>query len=245
VLIHGWTGAIVMKWVRALLVLVMGGGVALTTKHANAEWYLPRFADAEPCCGKWSGFYIGVHAGGAWALVDWGNVSGWTVERVNNDSNGFIGGGQIGYNWQLNHFVLGVEGTLSGTDLQGNVLSGVDSAVTYRTDVHSLATVTGRLGIAAYRSLVYAKGGWAIGQSEVSGRNTATADAFSFDKTRNGWTVGTGVEFALNGISVGLEYSYVDLSSEGFFGTTSLSLPIAVKDVDTRMHLLTARINFY
>jgi outer membrane immunogenic protein len=234
-----------MKWVRALLVLVMGGGVALTANHANAEWY-PRLADAELCCGKWSGFYIGVHAGGAWALVNWDDVSAWTVERVNNDSSGFIGGGQIGYNWQLNHVVLGVEGTLSASDLQGQVLSGVDSAVAYRTDVRSLATVTGRLGFAAYQYFVYAKGGWAIVQSEVSGRlNTATADAFSFDKTRNGWTVGTGFEFALNGISVGLEYSYVDLSSESFFGTTHLSLPVTIKDVDTRMHLLTVRINFY
>ena len=234
-----------MTWLRALLALAVGAGSALLSNYANADWFRPGFNEAEPCCWKWSGFYIGGHAGSSRALVDWNNVS-LTGERVDNDSNGFIGGGQIGYNWQFRGVVLGVESTLSATDLGRNFTSGVTPAVTYRTDVHSLGTVTGRLGFAAHQFLVYAKGGWAIARDEVSSHNRTTFEAFSFENTRNGWTVGTGLEFMFaNGISVGVEYSYVDLGSESVSGTTTLNLPVAIKDIDTRMHLLTARINFY
>ena len=37
----------------------------------------------------------------------------------NGSSNGVLGGGQIGYNWQVNQFVLGVEADMVGTDLNG------------------------------------------------------------------------------------------------------------------------------
>jgi outer membrane immunogenic protein len=178
-------------------------------------------------------------------LVDWSNVS-LTGERVNNDGNTFIGGGQIGYNWQISHFILGLEGSLSGTNPVGNAISIVDPAFSYRTSVHALGTVTGRVGFAAQRVLIYAKGGWAIGRDEFSGHIQTTNDSFSIANTKNGWTVGTGFEFMFwNGWSAGLDYSYVDLGSESLSGTTALGLPFTIRDIDTRIHFLSARINFY
>src|SRR5436190_19300599 len=61
----------------------------------------------------WTGFYLGGNIGGAWTSrtiresffgTEWGRSS---------DAR-FIGGGQIGYNWQFNQFVLGIEGDIDG-----------------------------------------------------------------------------------------------------------------------------------
>jgi len=59
---------------------------------------------------SWTGFYIGGNIGGAWAQRDvTDSVLGLNFD--NGTSNGvFIGGGQIGGNYQVGNFVRGVEG---------------------------------------------------------------------------------------------------------------------------------------
>ena len=49
--------------------------------------------------------------------------------RVSASANsGIFGGGQMGYNWQANNFVFGLEGTISGLDNKGTVLNTVFGA---------------------------------------------------------------------------------------------------------------------
>src|SRR5947209_221244 len=55
----------------------------------------------------WTGLYIGANAGGGWF-----DSSGTTVD------NGFVGGGQIGYNFQIGHWVWGGELEVSGTSIR-------------------------------------------------------------------------------------------------------------------------------
>jgi len=55
---------------------------------------------------NWTGFYVGVNAGYSWGQQD-NSISGTAVGT--NKVNGFIGGGQIGYNWQVNQIVFGLE----------------------------------------------------------------------------------------------------------------------------------------
>jgi outer membrane immunogenic protein len=136
---------------------------------------------------SWTGFYIGGHVGGAWSEVDWSNIS-LTDERFNKTESGFIGGGQIGYNQQFGNVVLGVEGTLSGADLSRDFRSILFPTVNFRADLNTIATVTGRFGVASNQWLLYGKAGWAGAQVDFSGRNTAPVDSFSFDDWRNGWT---------------------------------------------------------
>src|SRR5215469_11875750 len=52
----------------------------------------------------WTGVYVGAHAGGGWADLG-----------VGDTGTGFIGGGQIGYNYQINQWVLGVEADIAGS----------------------------------------------------------------------------------------------------------------------------------
>ena len=76
--------------------------------------------------------------------------------------NGFIGGGQVGCNHQINQWVLGVEGTFAGTTIKGDA---ADLAIlnddVFATKINSLATVTARIGYAWNNVLLYAKGGYA------------------------------------------------------------------------------------
>jgi outer membrane immunogenic protein len=228
---------------------ILGASIALV----GALWASVAFADgysrpgstyAAPPIMSWTGFYVGAHLGGAWSDVEWANVT-LTTERVTNDSSGFFGGAQMGYNQQFGNIVLGVEATLSGGSLSDNFRSVVDPAQTYGTDINTIVTVTGRLGVAGDQWMLYAKGGWAGAQVDVSGRNTAIPDRFSFDDWRNGWTVGGGFEYKIaRNISLGLEYSFVDLGSESITGVTRLANLVAIRDQDAQIQAVTARLNY-
>jgi outer membrane immunogenic protein len=235
-----------MKYSFAALGAAVTIASAVGLSSASADGYSrPRAAYAPPAYTSWSGFYIGGHVGAAWSDADWDNVS-TTGEPVSNSSSGFIGGGQIGYNQQYGNIVLGVEASLSGTTLSDDTRSAVlPATVTYSTDVNTIVTVTGRLGVAVDQWLLYGKAGWAGAQVDVSGRNTALPDSFSFDDWRNGWTVGAGFEYKLaRNISLGLEYSYIDLGSDSFSGNTAAGSPVTVSDHDLQIQSVTARLNF-
>ena len=59
---------------------------------------------------SWTGFYIGGNIGGAWTSNRWTDTFFGTNFNNNNNNNGvFIGGGQIGGNYQVGNFVIGGE----------------------------------------------------------------------------------------------------------------------------------------
>ena len=128
--------------------------------------------------------------------------------------------------------------------MEGSERSIVNPAVTYSTDINSIVTVAGRLGYAADRWLVYGKAGWANARVEVSGVNTGLGDAFSAGGRRNGWMVGAGLEYLIApNVSLGLEYSFIDLGRRDYSGTTDLALAFTARDVETDIHSVTARLN--
>jgi len=146
--------------------------------------------------------------------------------RFNNNANGVIGGAHVGYNYQINQFVLGLEGDVDGSSLSKTANFAPFSSY-YQdfipTTVHSnlgvQGSIRGRLGYAFDRVLVYATGGVAFGGFNTS-VSTAYANALfypaffgsdSFSNTRVGWTVGGGLEYAItNNWSVRAEYRYTD-----------------------------------
>src|SRR5450432_613499 len=104
-----------------LRLTTLGGPIVLASVlNATAaiadDYYEPRAYHAVSTELIWTGFYIGGHLGGAWSDGQWADVT-WTGERVSNNASGIFGGGQIGYNLQFGHVVLGVEASLSGTTL--------------------------------------------------------------------------------------------------------------------------------
>jgi outer membrane immunogenic protein len=112
-----------------------------------------------------------------------------------------------------------------------------------------LTTVTGRLGYAQDRLLVYAKGGWAGADIELTLFDTESQVRAHSDEWANGWTVGGGAEYALGkSLSLGVEYDYADLGTGRL--TTRCNCPSGVGggtpvvDADIAIQSLTGRLNY-
>lgn len=155
----------------------------------------------------WTGFYAGLNAGYGWA--SWTPPGGGSL-----DMKGFLGGGQLGYNWQIGSFVLGAEG-----DLQYSAQKQTDTTagVTSEAKIPWFGTARGRVGYAFDSFMVYATGGAAWTNFKVSA--SALGLTVSTETTKAGWTAGGGVEWMfMPRWSVKAEYLYIDS------GTTSLTV---------------------
>jgi outer membrane immunogenic protein len=186
-------------------------------------------AYAEPLF-NWTGFYVGGHVGGAWTneqFINTGNGAPFADlspgQGFRQRNSGVMGGAQIGYNWQANNYVFGMEGTISGLDNKGSFTNtvfgvGLDDQFSWRANV--LATVVGRAGFAVQNNLFYFKGGYAGVNNRLSVvDNVANPSTGSGGQTHwhNGWTVGAGWEYGVtrNWI-VGLEYNYAAFGSQTY-----------------------------
>ncbi|CAM5218242.1 hypothetical protein ARD30_09685 [Bosea thiooxidans] len=161
-----------------------------------------------PPAFTWTGFYIGANAGYGWGNV---NANGWANV---GDLDGFVGGGQIGYNYQIGQFVLGLEADLQAADLSSGDNLGL---IGVKTDY--FGTVRARLGFAVDRFMPYITGGWAYGNVKTS----IPSVAFSSDRSHTGgYAVGAGLEYAFtNNIIAGVEYLYVDLGEKNILGANT------------------------
>jgi outer membrane immunogenic protein len=159
-----------------------------------------------PLFYNWTGVYAGVHAGGGWADLGIGDTG-----------SGFIGGGQIGYNYQINQLVFGLEGDIAGSGIKNNLLSiGTPfGAITANFNWNSLTTLTPRFGYAFDNWLVYGKvgGAWADVSASV---NAPFGFSMSAGGTASGWIAGVGAEYAFrNNWSAKIEYNHFDFGNDG------------------------------
>ncbi len=166
---------------------------------------------------SWTGLYIGANIGGAWSQGSITDVV--TGANLTSDSNGFIGGGQIGYNWQINRWVLGVEWDIDGTTISKTSNLVVTPIGTLQASANTdwISTLTGRIGYGWDNWLFYFKGGgaWVQNSATLTFTNLAGATA-SVGATNNnsGWTVGLGGEWAFAPQwSAKLEYDWVGLNN--------------------------------
>jgi outer membrane immunogenic protein len=162
----------------------------------------------------WTGFYVGLNAGWGWADVGSSSFS--------NDISGFVGGGQVGYNWQAGQWVFGIEGDFQGTG-QDRSDSGIIAGIPFTVDqsLPWFATLRGRVGYAPGPWLLYVTGGvaWLRYELEVSAPGGSVSD----HTTNAAWTLGGGVEWMfMPKWSAKLEYLYMDTTdtSVTLFGNT-------------------------
>ncbi len=157
----------------------------------------------------WTGFYVGANAG-----YGFGNVNAGTFALARTvsigDIDGFVGGGQIGYNYQIGQIVLGVEADIQGADLKAS--NGFGD----RIKTEYFGTVRGRVGVAFDRFMPYITGGWAYGNVKTSIAGIGSSDT----SHTGGYAVGAGVEYAFtNNWTAKVEYLYVDLGEKSFRAT--------------------------
>ncbi len=208
-------------------------GAASAADIARAPIYKAPPAGVLQTQYDWTGFYVGGHVGYGWAEKDWRDSVG--LFDVSHQANGFLGGAQAGFNYQIGMFVLGVEGDWSWSNMSGssNVLGA-----TFNTDVNWTATLAGRAGLAFDRWLVYGKGGvaWANDHYSTNFYPLST----DITDTRMGWVVGAGVEYAFAPQwTAKIEYNYMD------FGTERVSFaPGFATDIDQKVQTVKFGINY-
>jgi outer membrane immunogenic protein len=188
---------------------------------------------------NWSGFYVGGHIGGGFADSSWSDP--FTGGSNNFNKGGFLGGGQVGFNTQFNWLVLGLEGDFSWTGIKSHGTDSIGDALT--TNTQWTSTVTGRVGAAFDRLLVYGKGGLAIARDQSSLTDLAL-NTSSTTLTRTGWTAGAGLEYALNrNWSARLEYDYLGFGSKSLNFTTPV-LGSVTSNANLNVQEIKAGLNF-
>jgi outer membrane immunogenic protein len=177
-----------------------------------------RAADVSSCSEEWSGVYIGLHAGGAFG-------TGNTTPVKNISISGPIAGGLVGWNWQNCDWVFGIEGDMgfSPDSVTGSIQGtkgGVDDF-----DVEPNGHIRLRAGWANGSVMPFIAGGLAIADADV--RYIGVPGAAD-TKLHFGFTIGAGVDFALNSNwIIRAEYLYDNYGSENY------NAPIGKVDFDT------------
>lgn len=240
---------------RRLLGIAVGAGLLLLATPCGAGDRLDPIAEPQ-----WTGFYLGGQLGGAWSKSAWDyKNSNWfntlgpelVISSFDIDANGFVGGGQTGFNFQSGAWIFGVEGSVAGTELDGHIRSPFfPDDDSYGVDVGWLAAVTGRIGYAWGRWLTYGKGGWAGADIELDLFDQVTPVRAKSNIWANGYTLGGGAEYDLrNGFSLAVDYAYIDLDTNRL----TLRCPtcpsgigggVPAVDGDLEIQSVTARINY-
>jgi outer membrane immunogenic protein len=208
---------------RALTLLF---SIILSSGTAYAADAVSDKALAEDPAFSWTGFYAGVNVGYSAAGDDVVGIhflkSNYLGDAGKLKNSGYLAGGQIGYNYQINNFVLGIE-----ADFQGSNIG--DELDPYRSKINWFGTVRPRVGYAFDRTMIYGTGGLAYGNVKY----TVPFDfggllTTSSTDTRSGWVIGGGVEHAFTDhLSAKLEYQYINLGTHwvgnDFFSTQATS----------------------
>jgi outer membrane immunogenic protein len=189
---------------------------------------------------NWTGFYVGGNVGYSWGNSD----NSTTITRfltgqpllatlngtntASNNANGVIGGGQFGYNWQMQNWLFGLEADIQGSGERGSSAitclrcsddnANIVTNLTQRLDW--FGTARGRIGaLVTPTVLLYGTGGLAYGEVNVGGSASGNFNGLTVaipgnSSTRAGWTLGAGVEGVIGGNwTAKLEYLYMDLGT--------------------------------
>ncbi len=210
----------------------------------------------------WTSCYAGAQAGGGWGkkeLTDtvgiFSDITKYSSTSV--DVTGYMVGGQFGCDYQFAPtWVVGIEGAATG----GNISKTTNFAVpgdtaSFRSTTDFLASITGRLGYAFDRWLVYGKGGVALVGDRYHADDVNGNYFFDATENRIGWTAGAGIEWAFTPEwSVKLEYDYYGFGTKSlsFTDTTILGPAIsptgvftAPANISQTIQLVTLGVNFH
>ena len=241
--------------------IAIAASLVMAAGAAHADGYVAKGpAPVTLTVSSWTGAYGGVNGGYAWS----GNSANFSgdggagtillnliftsiVSATNNqfsqglDPNGFTGGGQLGYNWQIaRDWVAGVETDLQYSGADGNASTtgsagGATATANSQQDLKWFGTLRGRLGyLATDDLLLFGTAGLAYGKTDATanlttavaatitlGASTLTCAANTAciagadSKTSVGWTAGLGFEWLVwHDITVKGEYLHVDLGDQ-------------------------------
>ena len=234
------------------IALLGAGGQALAADIAPAPVPYYKAAPMPVPYYNWTGFYIGGNLGGLSNSGGYNDALGNTFSGSGSNFK-FLGGGQVGFNWEFGPgVVIGVEGMFDWLPDSNNTVNGSGPGATGTSVTLNnqwLTTVTGKLGYAWDRVLLYGKGGGAwVGTSSptinVGGASVGTTGS----STNWGWTAGVGLEYAFwGGLSGRVEYDYIGLTNMNITVPTAIG-GIPAGDVFTgsnrNIQMITIGLNY-
>jgi outer membrane receptor protein involved in Fe transport/opacity protein-like surface antigen len=185
---------------------------------------------------NWSGFYLGLNAGGAFGINTLSASGGGGSASVKEP--GFLGGAQVGANYQTGPMVWGFEADYDASTQNKSLPAGVLTGSTSQTPW--FATLRGRVGMAFDRTLVYGTAG--AGAGELRSIAAIPAGTTSTTVTYGSWTAGGGVEYGItDNLSARLEYLRLDKGhiATGVIGPPATTITSRVQD-----HLVRAGLNY-
>jgi outer membrane immunogenic protein len=222
---------LLLATVAAVAFIVPGAGVRaadISAKAPPAPYAPPPF--------NWTGFYVGGNVGAGFVTESASEFAG-AADSVGGNAQ-FIGGGQIGYNWQFSpNVVFGVEWFFDGASGNDHGATSFISPVTgdliaAAAKADWVTTITGRIGFTipnADHWMFYFKGGGAWVQAQATISDLTVPASIGVTKTVNGWVAGAGVEWAFaQNWTIKFEYQYVGLNGldlgngllqDGLFGS--------------------------
>lgn len=168
----------------------------------------------------WAGFYVGATAAHGWGTSDHDGVNRF-------DAAGYLVGGTVGYNFQLDNAVIGIEGDLSWSDIDG-AKAGESSRVEW------VGTARARAGYAFGNILPFATVGVALADIRSTGA------AYDVTERQLGLAAGAGVEVGVTeNISLKAEYQFL-----GFPGDRIVHNDSAAVKSDLYNHAVKVGVNF-
>lgn len=215
---------------------------------------------------KWTGFYGGINIGAGWGASSY-SWNTWyqdgLIGGLNNNlrygsgiSLGVVGGGQLGYNYEIPGLKVAGLGFLAGgeVDFQGTAMGANSTTNGYQVNVNNgttsfigtqvngplyisgFMTARGRLGLLlAPTFLVYGTGGFALANISRNGAG------FNLAGSQTGWTAGGGMEFLLSPAwSLKMEYLYTSVA--GTFSKNIGNSAISVYPISNNNAWNTARL---
>jgi outer membrane immunogenic protein len=236
------------------LVAAAGLGAALAQSASAADLSMPPiYRGPPPAYFTWTGWYVGLNGAGGWGQTNHTatvNAAGLPPVTTNNfNTSGWLGGGTIGYNYQMGQWLVGAEADLDWSNIRGTFngtvpVAGVGAAAfSLSSQLNWLDTTRVRVGWVWDHTLFYGTAGAAVGGVTATAAASAAAGGISGavtaadTQTRFGWTAGAGVEYAFNNyLSAKVEYMYVNLGTQTQINVDSVKFNTNIVRAGINLH---------
>lgn len=209
---------------------------------------------------NWTGFYLGVDAGGGWEQFD-GSYVIPPPDRHSSSASRFLGGGFVGGQYQVSNWVFGAEASYTGFEdsWSSSVSRSGDclASIAGRTCTHKfkdLWDIGGKVGFAFDRWMVYGTGGYASVQLDTQTLLTGTPTVTSQSSYRHdGWFAGVGADvivtkWGATDLILGLQYKHYEFDNVRHFAATpGLPAPVVpdanTRDINGKADVVTGRLS--
>ena len=243
---------------KLLLATVGLGTVAVSIPALAADLQVKRAYTKAPTAVvatvyDWSGLYAGFNAGGGSSRNCWGLVqnAGVVVNAAANregcnSAGGAAVGGQIGYRYQMENWVFGVEAQGDWASFSGTNRNLILPTLNDRSRVNGFGLFTGQVGYAFNNVLGYVKGGAAVVGDRYDTTTIATGALVDSAKTtRWGGTVGAGLEYGFSpNWTVGVEYDHIFMGNKNLNFTNAAGTTAMIHNIKQDADIGLLRVNY-